>query len=86
MGFITEELVGVLHIYLTHLWMGEQRIGWKIRERKSVAIRPHDGEQTHTLMVLRSVMKEMPNILILKCLLVDQRQKNDKVDQICRLY
>jgi hypothetical protein len=53
MGYLSEELVGVVHIYLTHLWMGEQRVGWKKEERKRVEIRPPDGEQSHTMMVLR---------------------------------
>eukprot|EP00092_Neocalanus_flemingeri_P013437 GFUD01014488.1.p1 GENE.GFUD01014488.1~~GFUD01014488.1.p1 ORF type:complete len:452 (+),score=121.42 GFUD01014488.1:89-1444(+) len=52
MGYITEEWVGVVHICMTHLWMGEQRVGWK-KEERSVEIRPPDGEQGHTLMVLR---------------------------------
>ena len=53
MGILSEELVGLVHIYLTHLWMGEQRVGWKKEERKEVEMRPPDGEQSHMLMVLR---------------------------------
>ena len=53
MGYLSEELVGVIRIYLTHLWMGEQRVGWKKEERKGVEIRPPDGEQSHTMLVLR---------------------------------